>query len=253
MIRTAVILAAGRGSRLGSETSKPLAQVGGVSLIGRVLQGLRQVGVREVVVVLGYEADRVRAAVAGGLGADLSVTFVINDSWRRSNGLSLLAARHCVDGPFLLLMSDHLVEPAIFESIAQAPLDRHAGVLAIDRAAELVFDLDDATKVLLDGDRIDRIGKELTRYNAVDTGVFALQPRIFDELQLAADQNGGDCSLSQGIERLCRAGLMGWRDVTGLAWLDVDTPQARARAEEWLAQGFGGSDLASLSSNLTKA
>jgi choline kinase len=237
MIRSAVILAAGRGSRLGGETSKPLVEVGGVPLIGRVLAGVRQAGVEEVVLVLGYQGERLRRAVSEGLGANLHLRFAYNSAWERSNGLSLLAAENEVDGPFLLLMADHLVDPAIIEAVRLVHLDPLAGVLAVDRRTEEVFDLPDATKVLLVGERIASIGKEISLYNAVDTGVFALQPRIFEELRVVADQNGGDCSLTQGIERLCQGGLMGWLDVSGLQWLDVDTPEACAKAEDLVVQG----------------
>jgi 1L-myo-inositol 1-phosphate cytidylyltransferase len=245
MIRTAVILAAGRGSRLG-QISKPLVQVGGVPLIGRILQGLHHAGIEDVVIVLGYQGERIKAAVSGGLGGSLRVRFAYNAAWERSNGVSLLAAAPLLDGPFVLLMADHLFETDILRAVMSARLDRFAGVLAVDRGHEEVFDLPDATKVELVEDRIERIGKELDSFNAIDTGIFALAPRIFDELRHAAGQNAGDCSLSQGIERLCRDRAMGWMDVSGRFWLDVDTPEARAHAEALLEKpaAHGPSPLA---------
>src|SRR5262249_11006271 len=92
MIRSAVILAAGRGSRLGGETSKPLVEVGGISLIGRVLACLRHAGVEEAILVLGYQGERLRRAVSESFGTSLRLRFVFNPDWERSNGLSVLAA-----------------------------------------------------------------------------------------------------------------------------------------------------------------
>lgn len=245
MIRSAVILAAGRGSRLGGETSKPLVEVGGVPLIGRVLRGLRLAGIEDIVVVLGYQGDRLRQAVADGLGRNLRIRYAYNPSWDRSNGLSLLAAAPLVENPFVLLMADHLFDPAIVETVMASRLDRFAGILAVDRLHQEVFDLPDATKVLVAEDRIERIGKNLSFYNAIDTGIFALQPRIFTELRHVAERNGGDCSLSDGIDRLCQDHAMGCIDVSGHLWLDVDTPEARARAEDLLS-GPGGLSLSLL-------
>jgi choline kinase len=239
MIGSAVILAAGRGSRLGGEASKPLVEIAGVPLIGRVLTSLRQAGIEEALIVLGYQADRLRRAVLDGLAGGLRVRFVFNPAWERGNGLSVLAAEDQVPDPFLLLMADHLVEPAMVQAAAAARLDPTPGVLAVDRRTLEVFDLADATKVVLRGDRIESIGKELSSFNAVDTGVFAFTRRIFAELRQAAEHNGGDCSLTQGVARLCSAGLMGWVDVTGQPWLDVDTPEARSRAEDLVAQAAG--------------
>ena len=63
-----MVLAAGTGSRLGEGSNtvpKPLRSVAGVPLLVRVLRTLQSVGIREAVIVTGYEADRVRRAILG--------------------------------------------------------------------------------------------------------------------------------------------------------------------------------------------
>ena len=114
-IDRAIILAAGRGSRLdrGDLLPKPLRPIAGVPLIGRILRTLASEGIREAVVVVGYEGDRIQAALTDeALHAGVTVHFVQNDRWERSNGLSLLAAREWLDRECLLTMADHLVAPA---------------------------------------------------------------------------------------------------------------------------------------------
>ena len=93
MITTAVILAAGRGSRLApsgrSETySKPLISVAGTTLLERTIAGCREAGARRILVVTGFRADRVAACAEAASRGDIEVVY--NAEWQRANGLSLL-------------------------------------------------------------------------------------------------------------------------------------------------------------------
>jgi choline kinase len=152
-VERAIILAAGRGSRLdrGDALPKPLRPVAGVPLIGRILRTLASEGIREAVVVVGYEGDRIQAALADeALHAGVTVHFVENALWERSNGLSLLAAREFLDRECLLTMADHLVAPALLRRLVRAEIPAGACALGVDFDIERCFDLDDATKVLVE-------------------------------------------------------------------------------------------------------
>ena len=62
-VRVALVLAAGRGQRMRSTHPKALRRVGGISLLERSVRVLRRAGVERIVVVLGYRADEVIAAI----------------------------------------------------------------------------------------------------------------------------------------------------------------------------------------------
>ena len=96
-----------------------------------------------------------------------------------------------------------------------------------------VFDLDDATKVWADDDTLVEIGKEISRYNRVDTGCFVCSPALFDEIA-AVYKERGDASLSDGVQALARTGKMKLLDIGSFRWQDVDTPEMFAEAEAWL-------------------
>ncbi len=59
----AIVLAAGAGTRMGSDVPKPLHQIAGRAMLLRVLDALADVDAHPVVVVIGHGADRVRSAV----------------------------------------------------------------------------------------------------------------------------------------------------------------------------------------------
>lgn len=235
-VERAIILAAGRGSRLsrGDLLPKPLRPVAGVPLLVRILRTLASVGIREAVVVVGFEGEQIREALSTHpLLGDLTIHFVENNDWDRSNGLSVVAAERFIDRECLLTMADHLIAPELVSRLLRAELPHGACALGVDYDIERCFDLDDATKVRVEGGRIAAIGKELDGYNAIDTGIFRVGPVLPATLRAIAETRG-DASLSEGVRALAADGRFVTADVGDARWIDVDTPEAHARAESLL-------------------
>jgi len=84
----AAILAAGRGSRLGGDASKPLLEWRGRSLVAWALDAALDSGLDPVVVVVGYRSDDVRAA----LPTDRGVVVIDNPEWEEGIASSVRAA-----------------------------------------------------------------------------------------------------------------------------------------------------------------
>ena len=133
-------------------------------------------------------------------------------------------------------MADHIFEPRTARALLEEPLKNGEVILAVDPKLDLVFDLDDATKVRREGDRIVDIGKTIPEYDAFDTGMFLCSPALFDTLESAKKE--GNCSLSDGMRILGRDGKLRAFDIGEATWQDVDTPQALAYAETIFDQRF---------------
>ena len=229
-----LILAAGQGSRLRAvSSSKPLTPIAGRPLIAHVVDRARQGGASAFTIVTGHEADRVEACLAG-LGRDMQVPIacVRTADPLLANGHSVLAGAAHIGGDYLLLMSDHLVDPAIVRAVVEAPLGAAALCLAVDRdLANPLIDLDDATRVESDArGRIVRIAKLIEPFDAVDTGVFRATPALAEAIR-ADVEAGGPGSLSAGVQRLADQRRAVTVAVTGRFWLDVDDPDALELAE----------------------
>lgn len=233
-ITKAVIIAAGKGSRLEgykNGTPKPLVEVGGMPLIKRVILAAKKIGVTEFVIVLGYQAAKIRRAInAQKLG--VKITWVRNSDWEKPNGLSVLKAEKYVDGRFLLFMADHVFDPNILQDLMKLDISKHCGVLCVDRRLNKVINLDDATKVRTHDNQMMDIGKSLTDFNAIDVGIFVCTPHIFEALRQS--QLKGDDTLSGGIRELAREGRMWTLDIGDRFWQDVDTLPDLRQAERLL-------------------
>jgi 1L-myo-inositol 1-phosphate cytidylyltransferase len=224
----ALIVAAGYGSRLREVSpSKPLTLIDGVALIDRVIASARAGGVTGFVVVTGHEGDRLTAHLAA---LDTAITCVRTPDWSLANGHSVLTGADMLGpAPHLLMMADHLFDPAIVAATIVAPAAPLT--LAIDRRLDNpLVDMDDVTRVRTRDGRIIAIGKHLPDYDAFDCGVFKVDGDFHAALRRSI-ADGGVGSISAGVEALAAKGDARVVDIGDAWWLDVDDPRALAQAE----------------------
>ncbi len=243
-VNQCLILAAGNGSRIASlsgSAPKPLVSLYGASLLEHILLSAQAAGIEKFVIVVGYRADALRRWFAEWSLGGISVTLVENSEYHKANGVSALAARELLKTPFLLLMADHIFEPKTAQALLQQTLGDDEVILGVDYNIDRIFDLEDATKVKVQGDDIIDIGKDLVRYDALDTGMFLCGPSLFERLESA--KKNGNCSLSDGMRRLCQERKLKAFDVGNGRWQDVDTPEAFAYTQSIFERDFRESPI----------
>jgi choline kinase len=113
-----IILAAGQGARLAGASVQPkcLMEIGGSTLLQRQIRALQAAQINQIVVVVGYEAHRVRRFSGEG------IEFVENPDFARTSSLHSLwlAREHLTDG-FIVLNSDVLFHPQILHDLLDFP------------------------------------------------------------------------------------------------------------------------------------
>jgi len=175
----ALIIAAGRGERFRpftDENPKPLIPLLGRPLIERVILAVREAGIRDLIIVTGYLGEKLRAFLGDGSKYGVRIKYVENERWHLGNGVSVYEARRLIDGNFILLMSDHIFNPEILCELQRCKVSEDECILCVDRGMRYVFDIEDATKVLVDGDRILQIGKEIKNTTAWTWEYFSVLP-----------------------------------------------------------------------------
>jgi CDP-L-myo-inositol myo-inositolphosphotransferase len=236
-VTQALVLAAGRGRRLNHDQPKPLYPLLGVPLLARSLFTLEAAGITDAYVVLGHEADEVRAAIDGIDQLKVRVHWLYNADWKRPNGLSVLTAESLLDRPFILAMGDHLFESGSIEVLTDGARSLQGVDLLVDRRhINGDHDLAEATKVRVDGDRIVEIGKSLDPFDGLDTGLFLAAPEIFGALREACAEGGE--TLSDGVQKLAAAGRARAIDGGDLFWHDIDEPEDARVAQSKLLAGL---------------
>ena len=231
-----LILAAGKGSRLRNKgDSKPLLPVLGVPIIERVIRTAMQGGADDFYIVTGNQKEKVTSFLnVLSKRLNVSIKTVENNDWANSeNGTSIYKAKNYLTGPFLLLMSDHLFDPSIVKQLIASDLGEGEITLAVDEnITNPIIDFEDVTRVRYDDGKIQNIGKELSSYNAFDTGIFYCTPAIFDALEKSSEE--GDTSLSGAVRILAKNGKANVLGINGNFWIDIDDEKSLKKAEDAL-------------------
>ena len=233
-----LVIAAGRGSRLsGKGNSKPLVPLLGLPLIERTILTAKKSGINDFYVVTGYEGEKVRRYLDKiGQRTNTNITHVINEEWEKGNGISVLKARDLIKEPFILLMADHLFDYSILDGLKKEQISEDEIILAVDRNIESnkLVDIDDVTKVLIeDNNKITAIGKNISNYNAYDTGIFLCSPVLFHAIE-DSFLSTGDSTLSGGIRIISGNGNAKTFDIQDSYWVDVDDEKAFSKAKNLL-------------------
>jgi len=215
-MKQALILAAGRGTRLGEGVPKCLVKLGNQALIHHQLETLRGAGIEDVCVVVGYGANRVRAAVGD------RCSYIENPRFAETNSLySLWLAREWVRGPFLQLNCDVIAHPRVYHRLLAAG----GNALAYDSDSGYG---EEHMKVAVRRGLLQDIGKGLDPARSSGESLGLLQydgdaARMLFEEADALIAAGGEMHWSPAaVARLARRAPVRCVDVAGVPWAEID-------------------------------
>lgn len=248
-----IIIAAGRGSRLGPNTDrvpKTLVPVMGRPMLDWVLDAFAEGGIerRDVILIAGYAEEVVRRRYP-------DLTFVTNANWASNNILaSLLCAReHLADG-FVSSYADIVYEGAVVRKLVESPHDIALGCDTAWRrryVARSQHPETDAEKLRADGERVVELGRTIAseRADGEFIGVMKLTSAgassllsAFDEVALA--HSGRVFREGRSFERaylidllahMLERGAPMFRENTHGGYMEIDTEEDLAHAAAWWA------------------
>jgi choline kinase len=195
----------------------------GRPLIDYTIEAFVKAGFTRLGVVTGFQGHLLRDYLDDGRRYGLRIQCLPNAQHSRGNASSILASQSFVqDEAFVVSMADHMISPAILKRLLACVGSGHT--LCVDRHAHAPPQINDATKVWVDERGfVAHIGKGLTKWNAIDVGVFLFTPGIFHHI--TACLHNGVCSITRTIRWMIACGdTLRTCDVSGAFWLDVDTP-----------------------------
>ena len=200
-ITSAVVLAAGEGSRLRPLTQyqpKPMLPVANRPIIDYVLDALVNAGISEIVVVVGHQHTRIQDHLMQRY-PQLDLTYV-QQRYQLGSGDALVQAQEYVPGEFVVVNGDNVVD----EVTVRGTVDRYRRSEAV--AAVAVGQSDRANEygtVCTENGRVTTILERPTddESGRINVGVYVFDERIFEALDRTAIQSG-ELSLTDAIPYL---------------------------------------------------
>lgn len=221
-VRTAVVLAAGEGTRLHPLTHnrpKPMLPAANRPVLEYVLDALIDAGISRICLVVGYKRDRVQEHF-GPRYRDAPLTYV-HQRKQLGSGHALLQARENVEGPLLVVNGDRVIEPSLVSDVVRT-FERDTGPAVLG-----VIERPNARQygaVVLQGGRIERIVEkpDSDEFRLINAGVYAFDSSVFDAIA-ATPRRDGELQLPDTIGELIDDGDVQGVRTDGL-WADATYP-----------------------------
>ena len=214
----AVILAANRSERLNPFTEtrpKPMIRIAGNYILETSIEFLREVGIREIILVVNYKRDMIQEYFSYGDPLGVNIEYVVQESIEGiGNALKLCEPILGKDEPFLLVYGDVLADGNIFQDALKTHYEtgEDLAVVSLPQSSE------EFGNVYLDHEmRIRRLiekPQEGQTANYVFAGVFVLSSSIFQRLE-AYQNDMEQCFQALIHEKGLQATLWekGWIDI----------------------------------------
>ena len=209
----AVILAAGEGQRLRPFTAtkpKVMIKVGNKPILEYVVEALKGAGIREIVMVVGYKKERVIDYFGNGGKFGVKIEYVTQKQ-QLGTAHALKQARDLVEGKFLVLPGDNIIDSEILED-----------VLSHDSFSVVYKVVEEPTKygvLEVEDGRVRRIiekPREEVSYLA-STGIYLLDERVFEYI-------GDERDLTNVVNRMIESRIDFFAAESKGLWLDVVYP-----------------------------
>lgn len=233
----ALILAAGKGSRINSQTNggpKSLLQLGDTTLLGHSLRCFKAAGITDIVVVTGHRRQEVSDYVAANWAGAFEVVF--NPHFETTNVLYSfwLALPYLHGEDFIFLHADTVFEMSVLERL-----------LSFDKVESFVFAVDnheceeEEMKVLTSDGRVTRVNKTMdpASCDGEFLGIARISSHHIPDLRRHAERLFEEGEFQSFFERAVQRLIdedgieVAVADVTGLKWREVDFPEDYAAAK----------------------
>jgi len=225
----AIILAAGRGSRLYPITidrPKCLLEIGGERIIDRQIDSMRMAGIKDIVVVVGYKGDVIRHEVGD------KIRFREYHDYDTTNNLhTLWSVRDELNDGFICLFSDVVFDTEVMD---RAKKSKEDFCLIIDTGKIL----EGTMRVKIRGGRVIGVGSQIpiseASGNFIGIAKFSENgaKMLLEQMGKMVHGHRGDY-YTIAVDTLARRGiLVGYIDVRDSAWIEIDTKKDLDKAEE---------------------
>jgi NDP-sugar pyrophosphorylase family protein len=227
----AVILAAGKGTRMGhltDEIPKPMIRVSGKPLLEHILDRLREAGIQSAAVVTGYRHELIEEYFER---YPLPITFLQQQELNGTATAVRLARQFVASDPFLLTFGDIWCDVADYLGLMAMLSGGTEAVLGVRRVDDpwqgaAVYEQDGAVVNI-----VEKPAKGASTTNWNSAGLYVFRATVFDELERVKKSPRGEYEITSAIEQMIAAGTKLKIYAIQGKWRDVGRPEDLAAIE----------------------
>jgi len=225
----AVVLAAGKGVRLWPLTenrSKHMIPVAGKPIVEHVISAIRSAGIRSIVLVTRYRSELVKKHIGNGSKLGVTVDYVDQPDISGTASAISMARDQVGSNDFLVAYGDLVVTPRAIKRVVDTYRKKGRkptiGLIPVSRPesygmAKVSGDL--LTEI------IEKPSQSQSPSNLANTGIYVLNPTIFDHLQTTLRSGRGEFEITDTISSLAKTGTpVAWARIDPSDWQDIGKP-----------------------------
>ena len=203
-----VILSAGKGIRLMPITSsrpKPMIPIAGKPLLEHTILGLKEAGIDEILLIVGYKEDKIREYFGNGIDKfQIKIEYKTQEEYLGTAHAFGYAKDFIKDEPFLMIYGDLLVDPIIFKEILQKFNENKVeGLISLIE----VKNPQDYGIISLNSDGfvekiVEKPSADLNVGNLANAGIYIFDPLIFKAIEKTTKSVRNEYEFTDSMEIL---------------------------------------------------
>lgn len=218
----AIILAAGEGLRCRPLTltrSKVMLPVANKPILEHVIRALAENGIKEILLVVGYEKERIMDYFEDGLAFGVKISY-IDQKAQLGTAHAIKMAKALIEpevSEFLVLNGDNLIESQTLADLMENR-EGDATLLTVKMEEPEAYGM-----VLTEGKKVLKIleKKPGKKTNIVNTGIYAFTPSIFDFIEETPISEYGEYAITDTLQLMINKGKEVFAVPTNAKWMDA--------------------------------
>lgn len=259
MLMKAVILAAGEGNRLKPITSsrpKPMIPLAGKPLLEHTILGLKDAGVNDILLIVGYKQDIIKDYFGNGLNKfNIKIEYKTQDEYLGTAHATSYAKDFIKDNPFLMMYGDLLVDPVIFKEVLQKfNQSKPEGLISLLE----VGNPKDYGIISLNSDGFvekitEKPSPDLNLGNLANAGIYVFKPIIFEAIEKTEKSIRDEYEFTDSMDILINKlnGNIVDYTIKDRFWSDIGLPWQLLDANKYLLEQMKGKILAKVEKNVS--
>lgn len=240
-VRKALILAAGKGTRLRPLTysmPKHIIPLANQPIISHIIRKLVNLGITDLGIIVGYKQEHIREELGDGAQFGAKIEYIIQHNPKGLADAVMMGKDFVGVDPFMVFLGDNILEDDLTHLMERYRKENPDGIV-------LLKEVDEPQRfgiaILQEGNLVKVVEKPKDPpSNLAIAGVYIFDQRIFKAIDQLTPSWRGEYEITDAIQKLIDQNLVVKGEILKGKWLDTGKPNDLIEGNKFLIQRFKG-------------